>query len=112
MTPANEAWIREIAATDAIGTAAKIARICMEEIDSMRKQLKESSRHRPEKKDVAPVQDTPRTISITKERLEYLETRDHRLTRWDEWARQVNNGEAIPPMPAKAIHRRQKEGQA
>jgi hypothetical protein len=112
MTPANEAWIREIAATDAIGTAAKIARICMEEIDSMRKQLKESSRHRPEKKDLAPVQDNPRVICITKERLELLEIRDHRLTRWDEWADQVIHGEIIPPMPMEAIRRRRKAGQA
>lgn len=118
MTPANEAWIREIAEIGGTGAAAKIARICLEELDSLRNQLKEATRAKPGKQpkmegaEEAPIKDNPRTVSIAKERLEYLEIRDHRLTRWDTWARDVLDGAIIPPMPVAAVGRRKKAGQA
>lgn len=87
MTPANEAWIREIAATDAIGTAAKIARICLEEIDQLRA-LNQSPSIIPQG-----------SVVITEERLEYLEMRDRRCWEWDAWAHSEIYDDGQRPLP-------------
>lgn len=93
MTPANEAWIREIAATDSIGTAAKIARICMEEIDQLR------ARASAESKDpfVSPGLGDAMLIRISE--YQSLMQAKERLHTWDCWAYRVVHDDDFAPMP-------------